>query len=71
MHRTTNIFFNLFIDKSDSHVQLLYLLLLRDLDACWQLSWGNTTLAFLHCELCRATRPDAREIAESLVLLQL
>nr|XP_029123614.1 serine/threonine-protein phosphatase 7 long form homolog [Elaeis guineensis] len=62
---------HLFTSKSDSHVQLLYLLPLHVLHACGQLSWGSAILAILYHELCRTIRPDAREIAGPLVLLQL
>ena len=57
-------------DNSDNFVKLMYLPLLRDLDACGRLSWGSAVLAWLYRCLCQAARWGTRDIFGALVLLQ-
>ena len=46
----------LFQDKSGNSVQLIYLPLLGDLERVDEYSRGSATLAYLHRNLCRASR---------------
>ena len=57
-------------DTSDNKVKLMYLPLLRDLDACGRLSWGSAVLAWLYRCLCRSSRMHVRDVAGPVVLLQ-
>ncbi|RYQ92471.1 hypothetical protein Ahy_B09g098712 [Arachis hypogaea] len=45
----------LFSDASDSRVHIRWLPLLKDLETCGRLSWGSAVLAWLYCQMCRAT----------------
>ena len=57
-------------DLSQTLVRLSVLPFLEDLDAAGRCSWGSATLAWLYRSLCRATRPDAKQISGALLLLQ-
>ncbi|GER45959.1 aminotransferase-like [Striga asiatica] len=58
-------------DMSNNKVKLMYLPLLRDLEAAGRLSWGSAVLACLYRALCRATKPETSDICGPLVLLQI
>ncbi|KAL7248804.1 hypothetical protein ACSBR1_011061 [Camellia fascicularis] len=49
---------------------MMFLPLLRDFDRIHEFNWGAATLACLHRMLCRATKPNTKEMAGPLVLLQ-
>ena len=57
-------------DCSDSMVKVMYLPLLRDLDAYGRLSWGSAILAWLYQCLCRAASRGQWDIPGTLILLQ-
>ncbi|XP_012477724.2 protein MAINTENANCE OF MERISTEMS-like [Gossypium raimondii] len=57
-------------DTNGDSVHLMYLSLLADLFTARSYSWGSAVLAMLYRELCRATKPDVRDIGECLILLQ-
>lgn len=57
-------------DTSDNKVKLLYLPLLRDLDACGRLSWGSAVLAWMYRCLCRSSRTHVRDVCGASTLLQ-
>ncbi|KAL6543076.1 hypothetical protein OROHE_010596 [Orobanche hederae] len=58
-------------DMSNNKVKLMYLPLLRDLEASGRLSWGSAVLACLYRALCRASKPETSDICGPLVLLQI
>ncbi|KAK6133043.1 hypothetical protein DH2020_033198 [Rehmannia glutinosa] len=58
-------------DMSNNKVKLMYLPLLRDLEAAGRLSWGSAVLACLYRALCRAAKPETSDICGPLVLLQI
>ncbi|XP_022150105.1 serine/threonine-protein phosphatase 7 long form homolog [Momordica charantia] len=60
----------LFQDKSNTLVHLMFIPLLTDFKEVGQYSWGSACLAWLYRELCRASRVDALDIADPLILLQ-
>uniref|UniRef100_A0A2N9IAZ4 Aminotransferase-like plant mobile domain-containing protein n=1 Tax=Fagus sylvatica TaxID=28930 RepID=A0A2N9IAZ4_FAGSY len=60
-----------FADKSGEKVHLMFLPMLEDFDAAGRYSWGSAVLAWLYRELCRATDPNACDIAGALILVQL
>ncbi|KAL7217479.1 hypothetical protein ACSBR2_010851 [Camellia fascicularis] len=57
-------------DKSQNIVKMMFLPLLRDFDRIHEFSWGAATLACLYRMLCWATKPNTKEMARPLVLLQ-
>ncbi|XP_016729378.1 serine/threonine-protein phosphatase 7 long form homolog [Gossypium hirsutum] len=57
-------------DANGDSVHLMYLPLLADLSTARSYSWGSAILAMLYRELCRATKPDVRDIGGCLILLQ-
>ncbi|KAH9602912.1 hypothetical protein KSS87_013902 [Heliosperma pusillum] len=61
----------MFPDKSGNDIQVVYLPLLRDLDAIDDFSWGSAVLATLYRNLCRSSNMKARDIGGPLILLQL
>uniref|UniRef100_A0A2N9GI22 Aminotransferase-like plant mobile domain-containing protein n=1 Tax=Fagus sylvatica TaxID=28930 RepID=A0A2N9GI22_FAGSY len=62
---------SIFADKSGDRVHLQWLGLLRDFDIAGSYSWGSATLAWLYRELCRATKPNTKDIGGALILVQL
>jgi hypothetical protein len=62
---------SIFADKSGDKVHLQWLGLLRDFDIAGSYSWGSATLARLYRELCRATKPNTKDIGGALILVQL
>lgn len=62
---------HMFANTSGDRVSLLYLPLLRDLQAAGNFNWGSATLAFLYHQLSRACEAGKTEIGGSLILLQL
>jgi hypothetical protein len=62
---------SIFADKSGDKVHLQWLGLLRDFDIAGSYSWGSATLAWLYRELCRATKPNTKDIGGALILVQL
>ena len=60
-----------FADKSGEKVHLMFLPFLEDFDAARWYSWGSAALTWLYRELCRATDPNACDIAGALILMQL
>ena len=61
----------LFPDKSGDSVQLIYLPLLRDLRRVVEHSRGSAILAYLYCNLCRASRKGTKDIGGCLLRLQI
>ncbi|XP_016173378.2 protein MAIN-LIKE 1-like [Arachis ipaensis] len=59
----------LFRDASDSRVHIRWFPLLEDLDACGRLSWGSAVLAWMYCQMCRATEHGARNLGGCVSLL--
>lgn len=57
-------------DTSGNRVKLVYLELLRDMDAIGTYSWGGAALAFLYRSLCHATRPTKKQLGGFLTILQ-
>ncbi|KAL7189434.1 hypothetical protein ACSBR1_039139 [Camellia fascicularis] len=57
-------------DKSQNIVKMMFLPLLKDFDRIHEFSWGGAILACLYRMLCRMTKPDTKEMAGPLVLLQ-
>ncbi|XP_028094423.1 serine/threonine-protein phosphatase 7 long form homolog [Camellia sinensis] len=57
--------------RSQNLLKLMYLPLLRGIDAIDQYSWGAAALACLYRMLCRASQVGAKEIRGPFVLLQI
>lgn len=49
----------------------MFLSLLANLHEAGQYSWGGACLAWLYRQLCKATKPDVREIVGPLILIQI
>lgn len=62
---------SIFVGKSGSMVQLMFLPLLEDFDAAGEYSWRSTALAWLYRELCRASRERMHDIYGFLILVQI
>ena len=62
---------SIFANKSGDKVHLQWLGLLRDFNIAGSYSWGSATLAWLYRELCRATKPNTKDISGALILVQL
>ena len=62
---------SLFSDKSSHFVHLMFLPLLDNLHKAGWYSWGGACLAWLYRQLCKATKPDVREMDGPLILLQI
>ena len=62
---------SIFADMSGDRVHLQWLGLLRDFDIARSYSWGSATLVWLYKELCRAIKPNTKDIGGALILVQL
>ena len=61
----------LFLGKARSHIPgALAMEMLLGLKAVGEMSWGSAALAYLYCQLGKASRADCRELAGCLTLLQ-
>ncbi|XP_008244220.1 PREDICTED: uncharacterized protein LOC103342375 [Prunus mume] len=60
----------LFIDKTGTRVQIVYLRLLRNLDSVAGYSWGSGCLAWLYRQLGQASRSKVKQIAGYMTLLE-
>ncbi|XP_057450551.1 protein MAIN-LIKE 1-like [Lotus japonicus] len=60
----------LFVESSGQSIHLMYLLLLDNLPAAKNYSWGAAVLACLYSALDRATNPNQRNIGGCMLLLQ-
>ncbi|MCI01034.1 putative IMP dehydrogenase/GMP reductase [Trifolium medium] len=60
----------IFSSKSNSYVDLTYLLYLRDIELVNMYAWGPITLSFLYKELSNATVPKCKYLACYTTLLQ-
>ena len=59
----------LFANKIETHVQLCYLPLLRDITKIFHYSWGSAVLAYLRRKICHAHLDSAIEISRPITLL--
>jgi hypothetical protein len=62
---------NIFVDKSNNKVHVVWLQFLEDFDRAREYSWGGAALAWMYRELCRAYEITAKDIAGPLILLQM
>ena len=62
---------NIFVDKSNKKVHVVWLQFLEDFNRAREYCWGDTALAWMYKELCRACEITAKEIAGPLILLQM
>ncbi|XP_050945197.1 serine/threonine-protein phosphatase 7 long form homolog [Cucumis melo] len=62
---------SIFADKSTRYVHLMFLPFLANLHHTGRYSWGGACLAWLYRQLCKASKQGVREIAGSLILLQI
>ncbi|CAL9005563.1 unnamed protein product [Prunus brigantina] len=60
----------LFVDKTGTRVQIVYLRLLRNLDSVAGYSWGSGCLAWLYRQLGQASRSKVKQIAGYMTLLE-
>ncbi|KAL8485382.1 hypothetical protein ACS0TY_027618 [Phlomoides rotata] len=58
-------------DSSRSHVSLLYLLAIENIEAAGCYSWGSAVLAYLYRELCNAAEWERSTIGGPLSILQI
>ncbi|KAF3634635.1 putative strictosidine synthase 1-like [Capsicum annuum] len=57
-------------DTSGAYLKLMYLSMLKDVNAIGSYSWGSATLAYLYRFLCKVSQSTQNEIAGFLPLLQ-
>uniref|UniRef100_A0A2N9IP15 Aminotransferase-like plant mobile domain-containing protein n=1 Tax=Fagus sylvatica TaxID=28930 RepID=A0A2N9IP15_FAGSY len=62
---------NIFVDKSNNKVHVVWLQFLEDFDRAREYSWGGAALAWMYRELCRACEMPAKDIAGPLILVQM
>ena len=62
---------NIFVDKSNNKVHVVWLQFLEDFNRAREYSWGGATLAWMYIMLCRACEIHAKDIADPLILLQM
>ncbi len=62
---------SLFNNKSNSHVNLMFLPLLEDMRQVGQCSWGSACLSYLYRELCHGVDLETKDIFGALFILQI
>lgn len=60
----------IFADRSEAHVNLMYLPLLEDFAIAGQYSWGNAALAVLYNNLCHGSTAGSKNVGGAFILLQ-
>uniref|UniRef100_A0A2N9FIV9 Aminotransferase-like plant mobile domain-containing protein n=1 Tax=Fagus sylvatica TaxID=28930 RepID=A0A2N9FIV9_FAGSY len=62
---------NIFVDKSNNKVHVVWLQFLEDFDWAREYSWGGAALAWMYRELYRAYEITTKDIDGPLILLQM